>query len=166
MFFFDHFQKDSAEGAKRPEKSINDSLDPKKGKEDNMGEMTPVEENIAAENHPSEPFVSPNPTRAANIAIEKIKLEMEENGFAYLSPRAHQKIAYVHYRRQRIDGRLVYVAHADYYILLRACARLVEVDAQTMHRCVLGLERRLDWIDRQIDELFCNQDGGNDSRTA
>ncbi|ONK56495.1 uncharacterized protein A4U43_C10F9340 [Asparagus officinalis] len=88
--------------------------------------------------------------------IEKIKLEMEENGFEYLPPKAHPKIG-----RQKIDGKLVCVCHVDYYVLLRACAKLVEVDTQTMHRCVLSLERRLEWIDKRIDEVLCHQDRGS-----
>lgn len=138
--------------------SANGSLDRQKNSEDTQGRAAALEENAAEDNHPTEPPVSSNcPKDAANFAMEKIKLEMEENGFKYLPPRAHQKISYVQYRRQRIDGKLVYVAHADYYILLRTCAKLVEVDAQTMHRCVLNLEKRLEWIDRLIDKLFCHQ---------
>ncbi|KAJ6836713.1 putative TATA box-binding protein-associated factor RNA polymerase I subunit B [Iris pallida] len=96
------------------------------------------------------PDVSESSPAAGNFALEKMQLDMEENGFQYLPPRVQQIDGYLHYKRQRIDGGLVYVAHADYYILLRSCAKVAHIGAQNMHQSVLKLERRLDWLEQQI----------------
>ncbi|ONK56067.1 uncharacterized protein A4U43_C10F3800 [Asparagus officinalis] len=178
-------EEDDGEEAKRPRHgaSTNGSWHPKKHEENNTCTETQMDEDITIENNPTKPLnhniekheennpgtetqmdeditTKNNPTKPLDHTIEKIKLEMEENGFEYLPPKAHPKIGYIHYRRQKIDGKLVCVCHAAYYVLLRACAKLVEVDAQTMHRCVLSLERRLEWIDKRIDEILCHQDSG------
>ncbi|KAF6159574.1 hypothetical protein GIB67_032345 [Kingdonia uniflora] len=57
----------------------------------------------------------------------------------------------LHYARKNDEGTREYVAHADYYILLRACARVVEVDVRYMHAAVLKLEKRLAWMENQVD---------------
>lgn len=86
-----------------------------------------------------------------DAAVEKLKLNMEENGFQYLPPRVHQKSdGYLHYSRKKVDGKLIFAAHADYYILLRVCARLAQVDIRIMHESVLQFERRIAWIEKQI----------------
>ncbi|XP_058078742.1 TATA box-binding protein-associated factor RNA polymerase I subunit B-like [Magnolia sinica] len=97
-------------------------------------------------------------------ALRRMKSNMEENMFRYIPPRntSPKKHGYIHFKRKRMSGELNYVAHADYYILLRACARLAQVDVRTMHIAVLKLERRLSWIERRIDssllELSCKLD--------
>ncbi|KAK7291192.1 hypothetical protein RIF29_06136 [Crotalaria pallida] len=58
----------------------------------------------------------------ANEAIRKMKLDMEEN---------------------RDEGALTCVAHADYYILLRACAEVAQVDIRILHIGVLNLQMLL-----------------------
>ncbi|XP_020113039.1 TATA box-binding protein-associated factor RNA polymerase I subunit B isoform X2 [Ananas comosus] len=91
-------------------------------------------------------------TCSKSFAIERMKQEMEENGFHYLPPRAQKRTeGYLHYKRKKVDGRLIYVAHADYYILLRSFAKLAQVDVRIMHLGVLKLERRLGWIELRID---------------
>uniref|UniRef100_A0A0D9WFF3 TATA box-binding protein-associated factor RNA polymerase I subunit B n=1 Tax=Leersia perrieri TaxID=77586 RepID=A0A0D9WFF3_9ORYZ len=86
-----------------------------------------------------------------NRALQSIKLEMEENGFYYISPRKRLvSDGYLHYRRKVSFGSLIYVAHADYYMLLRAFAKLAEVDVRVLHNGVLKLERRLAWIEERI----------------
>nr|CAD1831098.1 unnamed protein product [Ananas comosus var. bracteatus] len=91
-------------------------------------------------------------TCSKSFAIERMKQEMEENGFHYLPPRAQKRTeGYLHYKRKKVDGRLIYVAHADYYILLRSFAKLAQVDVRIMHLGVLKLERRLGWTELRID---------------
>ncbi|XP_008788694.2 TATA box-binding protein-associated factor RNA polymerase I subunit B [Phoenix dactylifera] len=91
-------------------------------------------------------------TSSKSSTLEKMKINMEENGFQYLPPRIHQRTDdYLHYGRKRVDGKLIYVAHADYYIILRACSKLAQVDVRIMHLSVLKFERRLAWIEQQIE---------------
>lgn len=44
----------------------------------------------------------------------------------------------------------VYAVHADYYILLRAFAKVARVDMRLLHASTLELERKLGWIERRI----------------
>lgn len=88
-------------------------------------------------------------------AIRQMKLDMEENRFCYIPPSVKLKrLDYLHYVRKRDEGALTYVAHADYYILLRACARAAQVDIRIMHIGVLSLERRLAWLENRIDQCL------------
>ncbi|XP_065861384.1 TATA box-binding protein-associated factor RNA polymerase I subunit B [Euphorbia lathyris] len=83
--------------------------------------------------------------------IRRLKIDMEENRFYYIPPRVKvKKLDYLHYVRKKDDGALSYAAHADYYILLRACARVAEVDIRNMHNGVLSFERRLGWLENRI----------------
>ncbi|KAK9665593.1 hypothetical protein RND81_14G122100 [Saponaria officinalis] len=89
-----------------------------------------------------------------DIAIRHMKTDMEEHMFCYIPPRVKVKrLGYLHYNRKATgDGCYTYVAHADYYILLRACAKVAQVDARVMHYSVLSLELRLGWIEKRLDE--------------
>ncbi|XP_020214063.1 TATA box-binding protein-associated factor RNA polymerase I subunit B [Cajanus cajan] len=88
-------------------------------------------------------------------AIRQMKLDMEENRFCYIPPSVKRKrLDYIHYVRKRDEGALTYVAHADYYILLRACARIAQVDIRILHIGVLSLERRLAWLENRIDQCL------------
>ncbi|XP_062231167.1 TATA box-binding protein-associated factor RNA polymerase I subunit B isoform X2 [Phragmites australis] len=85
-------------------------------------------------------------------AIQMIKSEMQDHGFHYMPPRKPRKSdGYLRYRRRRLTGGFVYVAHADYYMLLRSFAKLAEVDVRIMHISVLKLERRLACIEERIE---------------
>uniref|UniRef100_A0A0A9DPV2 Rrn7/TAF1B N-terminal cyclin domain-containing protein n=1 Tax=Arundo donax TaxID=35708 RepID=A0A0A9DPV2_ARUDO len=85
-------------------------------------------------------------------AMQMIKSEMQDHGFQYMPPRKPRKSdGYLRYKRRRLTGGFVYVAHADYYMLLRAFAKLAEVDVRIMHTSVLKLERRLSCIEERID---------------
>ncbi|CAA0807668.1 TATA box-binding protein-associated factor RNA polymerase I subunit B [Striga hermonthica] len=76
-------------------------------------------------------------------AIRQLQLDMDENKFTYIPPRVNVKNPdYVHYARKRKEV-LIYAVHADYYILLRSCAKVARVEARVMHTAVLSLERRL-----------------------
>lgn len=84
-------------------------------------------------------------------AIRRLKLDMEEKRFCYIPPRVNPKrFDYLHYSRKMDEGALTYAAHADYYILLRACARAAQVDIRIMHIGVLSLEKRLSWLEDRI----------------
>ncbi|KAL3751610.1 hypothetical protein ACJRO7_012440 [Eucalyptus globulus] len=88
-------------------------------------------------------------------AIGQLKLEMKENRFFYIPPRVKVKrLDYLHYVRKRDHGALAYVAHADYYILLRACARVAQVEIRCMHMGVLNFERRLAWMENRVEHCL------------
>jgi hypothetical protein len=90
-----------------------------------------------------------------NEAITQIKLDMEENLFCYVPPRVKPKnLDHVHYVRKKDKGAMTYVAHADYYILLRACARIAQVDIRILHIGVLRLEKRLAWLEKRVDQCL------------
>jgi len=85
-------------------------------------------------------------------AMQMLKSEMQDHGFHYLPPRKPRKSdGYLRYRRKRLSGGFIYVAHADYYMLLRAFAKLAEIDIRIMHISVLKLERRLACIEERIE---------------
>ncbi|XP_039838848.1 TATA box-binding protein-associated factor RNA polymerase I subunit B-like isoform X2 [Panicum virgatum] len=78
--------------------------------------------------------------------------EMQDHGFHYMPPRKPRKSdGYLRYRRRRLSVGFMYVAHADYYMLLRAFAKLAEIDARIMHISVLKLERGLACIEDRIE---------------
>ncbi|XP_050368304.1 TATA box-binding protein-associated factor RNA polymerase I subunit B [Argentina anserina] len=88
-------------------------------------------------------------------AIGQMKLDMEEKRFCYIPPRVNPKrFDYLHYVRKQDDGAYTYAAHADYYILLRACARVAQVETRCMHIGVLSFERRLAWLEKRIDHCL------------
>ncbi|BBH03257.1 maternal effect embryo arrest 12 [Prunus dulcis] len=88
-------------------------------------------------------------------AIARMKLDMEEKRFFYIPPRVNLKrFDYLHYVRKKDEGAYTYVAHADYYILLRACARVAEVEIRCMHIAVLSFERRLAWMEERINHCL------------
>jgi hypothetical protein len=90
-----------------------------------------------------------------NEAIRCMKLDMEENRFYYIPPRVNiKRFDYLHYVRKKDEGAFTYVAHADYYILLRACARAAQVDIRIMHIGVLSLERRLTWLENRTNHCL------------
>jgi len=85
-------------------------------------------------------------------ALQIIKSEMQDHGFHYMPPRKPRKSdGYLRYRRRRLSGGFVCVAHADYYMLLRAFAKLAEVNVCIMHISVLNLEKRLACIEDRIE---------------
>ncbi|CAL9232714.1 unnamed protein product [Arabidopsis halleri] len=88
-------------------------------------------------------------------AIRRLITDMRDNLFLYIPPRVKVKrLDYLQYVRKNDDGALIYAAHADYYILLRVCAMVAEIDARNMHRSVLSFERRLAWIEKKIDHVL------------
>ncbi|XP_052186244.1 TATA box-binding protein-associated factor RNA polymerase I subunit B isoform X2 [Diospyros lotus] len=88
-------------------------------------------------------------------AIRRMKSNMEENRFCYIPPRVKVKrLDYLHYVRKKDEGGYTYAAHADYYILLRSCARVARVDIRIMHAGVLGFERRLGWLEKRVDHCL------------
>nr|GEV99455.1 TATA box-binding protein-associated factor RNA polymerase I subunit B [Tanacetum cinerariifolium] len=88
-------------------------------------------------------------------AIQQMISNMEENRFCHIPPRSRVKrLDYLHYTRKKGDGIYVYAAHADYYILLRSCAIVAQLDVRTMHAAVLTFERRLDWLEKNIDHCL------------
>ncbi|KAK4480200.1 hypothetical protein RD792_013262 [Penstemon davidsonii] len=95
-------------------------------------------------------------------AIRQMKLDMEENKFCYISPRTKVKRKdYLHYARRRKDV-YIYAVHADYYVLLRSCAKVAQVETRNMHIAVLSFERRLNWLEKRIDESLHYKQDVND----
>lgn len=85
-------------------------------------------------------------------------MDMEENHFCYIRPRSRVKRRdYLHYARKKKEV-LIYAVHADYYILLRCCAKIALVETRIMHIAVLSLERRLQWLEKRIDKSLSNLD--------
>nr|XP_027087443.1 TATA box-binding protein-associated factor RNA polymerase I subunit B [Coffea arabica] len=88
-------------------------------------------------------------------AIRELKLDMETNRFAYIPPRqVIMSQRYISYNRRRIEGAFVYAAHADYYILLRACARVAQVDVRSLHIGVLEFEKRLKQLEEKMGKCL------------
>ncbi|KAG2260387.1 hypothetical protein Bca52824_079681 [Brassica carinata] len=119
-----------------------------------MGRDTPCEPSM--ECSPSTPDVdNQEDSGSKERAISRLIADMGENYFVYIPPRVKVKRqGYIQYVRKKDDGALVYAVHADYYILLRVCARVAEIDARNMHRGVLSFERRLAWIEKRIDHVL------------
>ncbi|XP_044468323.1 TATA box-binding protein-associated factor RNA polymerase I subunit B isoform X2 [Mangifera indica] len=102
-----------------------------------------------------DPNSETNDEALAERAIRRLKLDMEENRFCYIPPRVKLKrLDYLYYVRKKDEGAFMYAAHADYYILLRACARVAQVDIRIMHFGVLSFERRLAWLENRIDHCL------------
>nr|XP_043610470.1 TATA box-binding protein-associated factor RNA polymerase I subunit B-like [Erigeron canadensis]XP_043610471.1 TATA box-binding protein-associated factor RNA polymerase I subunit B-like [Erigeron canadensis] len=103
-------------------------------------------------------------------AIRQMISNMEENHFTYIPPRTKVKRHdYLHYTRKKVNGAYAHAAHADYYILLRSCARVAQLDVRIMHAAVQNFERRLAWLEKNIQHClprmvyaepcqFCNAD--------
>ncbi|XP_042480848.1 TATA box-binding protein-associated factor RNA polymerase I subunit B [Macadamia integrifolia] len=88
-------------------------------------------------------------------ALRRMKANMEDNRFLYIPPRVNLKrFDYLQYVRKNDAGTRTYVAHADYYILLRACARVAQVDIRYMHVGVLILEKSLAQVENRIDQCL------------
>ncbi|KAL7099130.1 hypothetical protein ACP275_09G063200 [Erythranthe tilingii] len=109
-----------------------------------------------------------------DLAIKRMKMDMEDNKFWYIPPRSNVKRKdYIHYARKREDV-YVYAVHADYYVLLRSCAKVAQVETRIMHIAVLALERRLQWMEKRADSSlrmkfnlndtcgFCNSESATD----
>ncbi|KAL8112004.1 hypothetical protein AgCh_019637 [Apium graveolens] len=68
-------------------------------------------------------------------AVNRLKSNME-NRFCYIPPKDKcNNTKYLHYARKKDEGAYTYAAHADYYILLRACARVAQIDLDTCEFC-------------------------------
>ncbi|KAK4339175.1 hypothetical protein RND71_040637 [Anisodus tanguticus] len=81
----------------------------------------------------------PSAESRKEIALRQLKSNMQENSFCYIPPRKNVKNkGYIRYSRKR-DG--------DYYILLRCCAKIAQVDVRKMHTGVMNL-RNLDAFSR------------------
>ncbi|CAH9147253.1 unnamed protein product [Cuscuta epithymum] len=85
-------------------------------------------------------------------AVRQMKSNMEENRFSYLPPikSTSKNHGYIRYARKK-DGALIYAVHADYYIILRSCAQIAQIDMRTLHMGVLTFQRWLEQIEKKID---------------
>lgn len=94
----------------------------------------------------------------SNAALRQLKADMKENRFVYIPPRKNVKKidGYIRYARKK-DGAYLYAVHADYYILLRSCAKVAQVDVRTMHVGVLAFEKRLEMLERRIGFCLCKR---------
>ncbi|CAI9095853.1 OLC1v1031882C3 [Oldenlandia corymbosa var. corymbosa] len=88
-------------------------------------------------------------------AIRQLKLDMDENRFSYIPPRRQmKKMGYVYYSRKKMEGSYEYACHADYYILLRACARVAQIDLRILHLGVMMFERRLKQLEEKMNQFY------------
>lgn len=91
-------------------------------------------------------------------AIRELKLDMEENRFSYIPPRQlirdQRYIIYTRRRKEGKEGAFIYAAHADYYILLRACAKVAQVDVRSLHLGVLEFEKRLKQLEEKMGKCL------------
>lgn len=130
-------------GTSNANESLLDSPD-----DDASSQSSLADDNMKPSNHPSSESYQ-------DRAIRQLKLDMEENRFFYIPPRVKVKrLDYLHYVRKRDHGALAYVAHADYYILLHACARVAQVEIRCMHMGVLNFERRLAWMENRVEHCL------------
>ncbi|CAH9085641.1 unnamed protein product [Cuscuta epithymum] len=85
-------------------------------------------------------------------AVRQMKSNMEENRFSYLPPikSTLKNHGYIRYARRK-DGALIYAVHADYYIILRSCAQIAQIDMRTLHMGVLTFQRWLEQMEKKID---------------
>ncbi|PIN04211.1 hypothetical protein CDL12_23250 [Handroanthus impetiginosus] len=87
---------------------------------------------------------------------------MEENIFCYIQPRVKvQRKDYLHYSRKRKD-MFIYAVHADYHVLLQACAKVAQVKVGILHIDVLNLEKRLQRLEERIDSSLHHEPDRND----
>ncbi|GLJ32733.1 hypothetical protein SUGI_0658970 [Cryptomeria japonica] len=83
--------------------------------------------------------------------LGNIIYDMEQNGFKYVPPlRSCPPDSYMSYMKKVKSGKSHVVVHADYYILLRACARVIKMNAFVLHRCILKIEKELGCIEERI----------------
>ncbi|OVA09009.1 hypothetical protein BVC80_9097g73 [Macleaya cordata] len=142
----------------------NVSMDDARPTIDGCISNTPIDSRTSGDNCSSSPQEDQNPLPCSDDAsvgtikeraLKRMKSNMEENGFCYIPPRVNiKRFDYLHYVRKNDGGTRRYVAHADYYILLRACARVAQVDARYMHLGMLRFEKRLAWLENQIDRCL------------
>nr|XP_004246715.1 TATA box-binding protein-associated factor RNA polymerase I subunit B [Solanum lycopersicum]XP_010326027.1 TATA box-binding protein-associated factor RNA polymerase I subunit B [Solanum lycopersicum]XP_019071201.1 TATA box-binding protein-associated factor RNA polymerase I subunit B [Solanum lycopersicum] len=94
----------------------------------------------------------------SNATLRQLKVDMKENRFVYIPPRKNvkKKDGYIRYARKK-DGAYLYAVHADYYILLRSCAKVAQVDVRTMHVGVLTFEKRLEMLEKRIGFCLCKR---------
>ncbi|KAI3874311.1 hypothetical protein MKX03_019459 [Papaver bracteatum] len=106
-----------------------------------------------------EPMLTRDGVSAGSIkdrSLNRLKLNMKENEFYYTTPRGGKAKTskYLYYAPKKTSGPRIFVVHADYYILLRVCALVAEADVQDMHQAILMFEKRLAWIDGNIDKIL------------
>ncbi|KAI3915684.1 hypothetical protein MKX01_015509 [Papaver californicum] len=88
-----------------------------------------------------------------NRSLNRLISNMKENGFYYIPPRVRlMSVNYLNYVTKNKEGTRIFAAHADYYILLRVCALVAEVDVQYMHKAILKFKKRLAWLEKNIDQ--------------
>ncbi|WJX43519.1 hypothetical protein P8452_30603 [Trifolium repens] len=125
-----------------------------------LGDEECIEQISKKQKRKRECFNEPSPedksSESLSEAIAQLKLDMEENRFCYIAPSSVKpKHDYIHYVRKKDNGALSYVAHADYYILLRAFARVAyDDDIRILHVGVLNLERRLVWLEKRVGQCL------------
>ncbi|KAI3848781.1 hypothetical protein MKX03_011395 [Papaver bracteatum] len=108
------------------------------------GEPMPTQDDVSVE---------PVKNRSLNLLISNMK----ENEIYYIPPRnpGHvNNVNYLHYEMKNVGGTRILAAHADYYILLRVCALVAEADVQYMHKAILKFEKRLAWLEKNIDRTL------------
>ncbi|XP_026400997.1 TATA box-binding protein-associated factor RNA polymerase I subunit B-like [Papaver somniferum] len=109
------------------------------------GEPMPTQDDVSVES-------------VENRSLNWLKSNMKENGFYYIPPRhpgTVKNVNYLHYEtKKNAGGTRIFAAHADYYILLRVCALVAEADIQYMYKATSKFEKRLAWLEKNIDRTL------------
>ena len=81
---------------------------------------------------------------------------MEQDGFQYVPPlRSCPPDSYMSYMKKKVTGEKSHIViHADYYILLRACARVIKVNVFVLHQCIFKIEKDLCFIEDRIEGIL------------
>lgn len=89
--------------------------------------------------------------------LEEIVDDMEEFGFSYLPPSINMVPSdqYLRYVRKEAKGTSSQrFLHADYFILLCACAQVISVEPMALYWCVQRVENGLKWIDGKVKNVI------------
>lgn len=165
MFYcasFRYFDIIQFQGAQTPDENEKSSDDPKKKEDEARNRGSQSRCSTSRKSGDSDSGDEATEGSAKEKALRLLKLDMEDNHFCYRPPRKIIRSRdYVHYSRKR-QGVLLYAVHADYYLLVRCCAKVAEVETRIMHTAVLRMERRLNWLENRIDRsLFRHSNPGS-----
>ncbi|MCO5605189.1 hypothetical protein L7F22_059369 [Adiantum nelumboides] len=90
-------------------------------------------------------------------SLEKLVPHMESLGFQCLPPRKQALTAckYLRYVRKKAKGgSSLQLVHADYFMVLCACARLIRVHPAALHWCVQRIEKSLLAIEEKAKDFL------------
>ncbi|KAI5081835.1 hypothetical protein GOP47_0001578 [Adiantum capillus-veneris] len=90
------------------------------------------------------------------LSLEKLACHMESLGFQCLPPRKQPLVAgkYLRYVRKKAKGgNSLQLVHADYFMVLCACAHVIRVHPVALHWCVQRIEKSLLAIEEKAKDF-------------